>query len=229
MIKLQWEKLVGKIDSMTLRERVMVFATAALLLVSLIYALLLDPLLLTQKKFSMQLIQQQEKIKEIQSQLESLVQAKANDASSPLRDRIKQVQQQIKAGEIELKSRHDKLVPPEKMGDLLESMLSKNGRLQLVGLETLAVTPLIETSSAKPEGNAVTSKPAGPKSEVYKHGVKLTVRGSYADVLQYLEALEQLPMQMFWGSAKMTVVQFPSVEMTLTLYTLSLDTIWLQV
>jgi len=57
----------------------------------------------------------------------------------------------------------------------------------------------------------------------------MTVRGSYADLLQYLTALEKLPTQMFWGMAKMQVVQYPEAELTLTLYTLSLEKTWLQV
>ena len=229
MIRAHWETAVAKIDSMSLRERVMIFAAAAFLLVSLINAMFLDPLLAKQKKLSMQVIQQQEKMKEIQAQLASLAQAKKDDASSPLRDRIRQIQQQIREGELYLKSRRDKLVPPEKMGGLLEQVLSKNGRVQLVALETLAVTPLIEASAIKAEVGAVSGKQVGQDRQVYKHGVKITVRGSYADLLQYLTALEKLPTQMFWGSVKMSVVQYPSVELTLTLYTLSLDTIWLQV
>lgn len=229
MIKARWKTAVAKIDSMSLRERVMIFAAAAFLLVSLINAMFLDPLLAKQKKLSMQVIQQQEKMKEIQAQLASLAQAKKDDASSPLRDRIRQIQQQIREGELYLKSRRDKLVPPEKMGGLLEQVLSKNGRVQLVALETLAVTPLIEASAIKAEVGAVSGKQVGQDRQVYKHGVKITVRGSYADLLQYLTALEKLPTQMFWGSVKMSVVQYPSVELTLTLYTLSLDTIWLQV
>ena len=229
MIKARWKTAVAKIDSMSLRERVMIFAAAAFLLVSLINAMFLDPLLAKQKKLSMQVIQQQEKMKEIQAQLASLAQAKKDDASSPLRDRIRQIQQQIREGELYLKSRRDKLVPPEKMSGLLEQVLSKNGRVQLVALETLAVTPLIEASVIKAEVGAVSGKQVGQDRQVYKHGVKITVRGSYADLLQYLTALEKLPTQMFWGSVKMSVVQYPSVELTLTLYTLSLDTIWLQV
>lgn len=229
LFKGQQEKFVAKIDGMSLRERALIFAAAAFLLVSLINALFLDPLLAQQKKLSMQVIQQQEKMKEIQAQLEALVQAKKDDANSPLRDRMKQIQQQLREGEIYLKSRRDKLVPPERMGSLLEQVLSKNGHLQLVELETLPVTPLIEASAAKTEGGAVTVRPAGQERQVYKHGVKISVRGSYADLLQYLAALEKLPTQMFWGSAKMSAAQYPSVELTLTLYTLSLDTIWLQV
>lgn len=228
MIKAQWEKLVLKVDGMSLRERVLIFATAAFLLVSVINTFFLDPLLATQKKLSTQVVQQQEKMKEIQSQMEALMQAKKDDASSPLRERIKLIKQNIVEGEIYLKNRRDKLVPPEKMGDLLEQVLSKNARLQLIGLETLAATPLIEPLPAKAEVGA-SSKHGAQDRQVFKHGVMITVRGSYSDLLQYLTELERLPTQMFWGAIKMNVVQHPSAELTITLYTLSLDTIWLQV
>ncbi|MEI7841643.1 MAG: type II secretion system protein GspM [Gallionellaceae bacterium] len=229
MIKAQWEKLVLKVDGMSLRERGLIFAAAAFLLVSVINSFFLDPLLAKQKKLSIQVVQQQEKMKEIQSQMEALMQAKKDDASSPLRERIKLIKEQIVEGEIYLKNRRDKLVPPEKMGDLLEQVLSKNSRLQLVGLETLAATPLIEPLAAKVAVGAVATKHNAQDRQVFKHGVKITVRGSYSDLLQYLTELERLPSQMFWGSIKMNVVQHPSAELTITLYTLSLDTIWLQV
>ena len=55
------------------------------------------------------------------------------------------------------------------------------------------------------------------------------MRGGYADLTQYLQMLEKLPTQMFWGMADLNVVKYPQAELTLTLYTLSLDKTWLQV
>ncbi len=226
-LKLPWEKLAKKIDDLSLRERTIIFIAAAFLLVTLINAIFLDPLLAEQKRLSLQVVQQQEKMKEIQANLAALVQAKNNDAHSPVREQITKLQQQLNEGEAYLKDRRDKLVPPEKMGELLQNVLSKDGRLQMVALETLPATPLIEVSPAKQE--VATAKPAVPERQIYKHGVKITVRGSYADMLQYLAALEKLPTQMFWGAARMSVSRYPAVELTLTLYTLSLDSTWLKV
>jgi MSHA biogenesis protein MshJ len=164
------------------------------------------------------------------------MQAQKDDVNYPLRDHIRSVQKQIDEHELYLKGRRDKLVPPEKMGELLEQVLNKNERLQLIALETLPATPLIEPPAAKPDAGAVASAPVavpvkspGLDHQVYKHGVKITVRGSYADLMQYLTALEKLPTQMYWGAAKMNVTRYPTVELTLTLYTLSLDAIWLRV
>jgi MSHA biogenesis protein MshJ len=223
-MKAQIGKIVAKVDGISLRERALIFAAAAFLVVSLIDSLLLEPLLDKQRKLSAQVVQQQEKMKEAQAQIAALMQAKQADANSPQRERIRVLRQQIADGDAYLQDRRDKLVPPEKMAQLLEQVLNKNGRLQLVALNTLPVSLLIE-----PSGDAPVVQKTGLEKQIFKHGVKITVRGNYADLLQYLTALEKLPTQMYWGVAKMDVVQHPLVELTLTLYTLSLDKTWLQV
>ncbi len=223
MLKEQIDRIVAKVDGMSLRERTLIFVAAAALLASLIDSLFLEPLLQQQRRLSEQVVQQQEKMKEVQAQLAALLQAKQADVHSPLRERIHVLQQRIADGEAYLKDRRDKLVPPEKMAALLEQMLSRNSKLQLVSMNTLPPAPFLEQP---PAANGPT---AGQEGQVYKHGVQLTVRGGYADLLQYLTALEKLPTRMFWGMAKMNVVEYPAAELTLTLYTLSLDKTWLQV
>ena len=223
MMKERIAPIVAKIDGMSLRERALIFAALAFALVSLINMLFLDPLLAQQKQLSSQVVQQQEKMKEIQAQLGSLLDAKQADEHAPQRERIRQLREQIAQGDAFLKETQDKLVPPEKMADLLEQVLTKNSGLQLVALNTLPVSLFIE-----PNADAA-AKMTGTERQIYKHGVQMTVRGNYADLLQYLTALEKLPTQMFWGNARMNVVRYPNAELTLTLYTLSLDKTWLQV
>lgn len=220
----QLDRIVAKIDGMSLRERALIFAAIAFLLVSMVNALLFAPQLDKQKMLSAQVVQQQEKMKEVQAQIAALLQARQADANSPLRERIRILHQQIDDGNAYLKDRRDKLVPPEKMPQLLEQVLNKNDRLKLVALNTLPVSLLIEPSADAPAIPAT-----GAEGQIYKHGVTITVRGSYTDLLQYLTALEKLPTQMYWGAAEMGVVQYPVAELTLTLYTLSLDKTWLQV
>lgn len=72
-------------------------------------------------------------------------------------------------------------------------------------------------------------KPALPMSGLlYRHGVQVTVRGSYTDMIDYMAALERLPTQLFWGQAQLEVEDYPRAHVTLTLYTLSLDSKWLK-
>jgi MSHA biogenesis protein MshJ len=63
---------------------------------------------------------------------------------------------------------------------------------------------------------------------VYRHGVELTVRGSYLDMLSYLAALEAMPTQLFWGQVSMDATDHQDARMTLTVFTLSLDQKWMK-
>lgn len=223
MMQEKLAQFIAKIDGMSLRERALIFAATAFAVVSLINTFFLDPLLAQQKGLSSQVVQQQEKMKETQAQLASLLQAKQADEHAPQRERIRQLREQIAEGDAYLKATQDKLVPPEKMAALLEQVLAKNSSLQLVALNTLPVSLFIE-----PSGD-VAIKAVVQEKQIFKHGVQMTVRGNYADLMQYLATLEKMPTQMFWGMAKMSVVQYPNAELTVTLYTLSLDKTWLQV
>lgn len=223
----QLATLTAKVDALSLRERMLIFFAIAALLVSLADTFFLSPLLQQQKSVYAQLVQQQEKMKEVQAQQMALTQAQQAEVNSPQRQRIRELRERIEAGEAFLKDKRNKLVPPDEMAALLEQVLRRNAGLQLQAMETLPVTPFIEPVDGKNGDGEV--QQLAQEGQMFKHGVKITVRGSYADLTRYLTELERLPTRMFWGSAKMNVVQYPSVELTLTLYTLSLDKTWLQV
>jgi MSHA biogenesis protein MshJ len=194
--------------------------------ISLINTVLLEPLLAKQKAMAGQVVAQQEKMKELQAQMEALDQARRDDEKSPLRMRLAQLKEQLEEHDRYLQSRRDRLVEPDKMAALLEQVLSRNGRLQLVALKTLPASPLVEQPAE--QAGARAGKNAGQK-QIFKHGVQLTVRGSYQDFLNYLAALEKLPTQMFWGEVSLSVEQYPEAVLTVTLYTLSMDETWLSV
>jgi MSHA biogenesis protein MshJ len=235
-MKRYWERVRAAIDDMSLRERAMIFVAAAFVVIELMNVILLDPLLARQKMMSAQVVQQQEKMKELQAQMQNLLQARRDDEHSPLRNRLVQLKQQLQEQDGYLKSRRDRLIEPNKMADLLKQVLDKNGRLQLVELKTLPASLLIEkpqaadikaqaTAAHSPDGKSQT----GSQQQIYKHGVSITVRGGYLDLMRYVSALEKMPAQMFWGEASLNVEKYPDAMFTLTVYTLSLDKTWLAV
>lgn len=233
MMKQQWEIMSAKVDAMSARERVLVFGAIAALVVTLVNILLLEPLFMRHKALQVQVSQQQQQMSEVQSQIAALLQENSPNSNSPQRIQINQFKKEIDEGNAFLKSSRERLVQPEKMAEHLRQILNRNNRLQLVALQTLPVTPLLDVPDAKKAEQAgatpVTTTALAQEKQVFKHGVQLTLRGNYLDLLQYLSALEKLPQQMFWAKAKMSVVQYPNTELTLILYTLSLDKTWLQI
>ena len=222
--------VAGRIDALTLRERAMLFAGAAAAIVFLLYALFLNPLLARQKALRAELAQQQDSIAAIDRQIGQQMQAYALDPDAAARQRLAALGADAERLSASLRAMQKGLVAPERIAPLLETILKSNGKLQLVSLKTLPVSPV--SAAATPA--SVAAAPPGaapavaPEALLYRHGVELAVRGNYLDMVAYLEALEAMPTQLFWGRADLQVEQYPNARLTLTLYTLSLDRKWIK-
>lgn len=117
------------------------------------------------------------------------------------------------------------LIGPDRMVVLLEQMLPRQGGVRVVSLKTLPPQDTRQPLAAT--ATEAASAPAG--AALYRHGVELTVEGSYADLMSYLSALESLPgPRLLWGGVKLKVEKHPTVQLSLTVYTLSLDRAWLE-
>lgn len=239
-MKQYWQRMVLRIDVLSLRERAMIFAMAVVVLITLVFIVLLDPQFAKQKRLSEQIKQEQEKIAGIQAEIQQKVRLQAIDPDAAERMRLQALKQQSAKMQGAMLDVQKGLVSPDKMSELLESILKQNGKLQLVSLKTLPVAGLYEmVSESKSAGEktaAATPSPAKDKQEsqpaagfVYRHGVEIMVQGGYLDMMNYMAALEAMPWQLFWGRAKLSVDEYPRATLTLTLFTLSLDKAWLNI
>ena len=238
-MKQYWQRIVLRIDAMSLRERAMIFAMAAVILVTLVTTVLLDPQSAKQKQLAERTKQEQEKTAEIQAEIQQKVRAQAIDPDAANRTRLQALNQQSAQMQGAMRDVQKGLVPPDKMSELLESILKQNGRLRLVSLKTLPVTDLpewasIESKSTGEKTAAVTTPSTKQDSQpttgfVYRHGVEIMVEGGYLDMMSYMAALEAMPWQVYWGKAKLSVNEYPKATLTLTLFTLSLDKAWLNI
>lgn len=80
---------------------------------------------------------------------------------------------------------------------------------------------------AVPAGGAA-APAVKPRELLYRHGVEIVLEGSYLDMISYMQGLEALPVQLFWGGARLDAEHYPQARLTLTLYTLSLDEKWMK-
>ena len=232
-MKRRWMVLAARIDAYSQRERIMLFAATAAALIFIVHMLVIGPLLHQQEQLRQEIVQQQNNIAGIQTEIASKVEAAQADPDAPLRDRLLAVREENSRLTAELRAMQQGLVAPERMAPLLESILRANGRLKMVSVRTLAVESLSDIGNkhkdeSKAEAPAAVKPAVTGKDLLFRHGVELTVRGSYLDIVDYMTALESLPTQLFWGKAELAVEEYPSVRLTLTLYTLSLDEKWMK-
>lgn len=235
-------RLTERIDGLALRQRLLVFLAAALVMVALTHAVFLEPLLAGQKKLAREMAQSQSLLGSVDAQIAALGKASSIDPDAENKKRLAELRRKLAQADASLLELQQKLVTPDKMASLLQDMLRKNGRLQLIAMQSLPASALLEKADSAPGGESqgavagksgtAAAKPGKDERRgggLYKQGVQITLRGSYADLLQYLTMLENLPWQMYWGKASFKVERHPVATLTFTVYTLSTERAWLSV
>jgi MSHA biogenesis protein MshJ len=210
-----WRRTAAKFDALSVRERVMVSAAVMVALLALAYTLMIEPELKKQQRSAAAMLQKQSEVRALDAQVQGLLAARAQDPDRARRERLAQLAGQVKELESSINAEERRFTRPAQMRGVVEGVLGRARGVELVELKTLAVTTL----SAKESKDRV----------IYRHGLELTVAGSYLDLLAYLRALEALPTQLYWGALSIDASKYPRVLMKLTVYTLSLDRAWLNV
>jgi len=153
-----------------------------------------------------------------------------------LRGDIAQARQRVDTESAALRQYESTLVGSDRMVELLEQMLPRSGNVKVRELRSLGRTDLLAEPAAAAvtpaTGSASTPSslpPAAAGPALYRHGVELTLEGSWSDLVAYLEALEHMPRRVLWGGIGLKAEQYPRVVLTVRLYTLSLDRGWLEI
>jgi len=205
-----------RIDNASLRERVLLFLATALVLVFLVNVTLIKPLRDAQRRLSADIAQNERELRTIQGEVQRLAHARDAGPDAHNRERAGVLRAELAALDGQIADEQRRFTPPQRMRDVLEEMLAREKRLRLIDLKSLPVTDMSSTQGQ-----------AGRR--VFRHGVELTLAGSYLDLYAYLSALEGLQTQLYWGRAEMAVAEYPVATLKLTVYTLSFDQAWLVV
>lgn len=229
-IKQRVLQLAARMDALSLRERGMVFGATVAVLAFAGHTFVLAPQDAKQAALRTQIDQQHAAIAAIDGEITARVEGSRIDPDAQSRARLNTMQQEMGQLGSQLLALEHGLVPPERMGPLVDGILRANGRLKLVSMRTLPAEPLAAPGAAPAPATAAGAAPAAASDVplLYRHGVEVTVRGNYLDMVDYMSALDAMPTRMFWGRARLDVETYPSARLTLTLHTLSLDRQWMK-
>lgn len=207
-----------RIDMMSLRERVFVFAAAVVVILALVQTLLIDAGQLRKQLAQGRLQAADSALLQIEQQRRLLASQAGLDPDRLAREALAKQEARLAELNAELETRERSLVPPERMQQVLKDVVRGQDGIRIVGFKTLSPQPVSLTGAAE-------GAPAG----FYQHGFEVTVSGRYAELVAYLERLEALPWHLNWVEAALDAGARPDLSLTLTVHTLSLEEAWLRV
>lgn len=141
-MKSLWLKLSSRLDALSLRERVFVFAAVVAAVIYAANSLVLGPLAARQRALSAKVTEQQNTISDLARQIEEKVRLAQIDPDAAARKQLAVLVAEIEQRGNALQSMQRGLVTPDKIAPMLEGLLRANGKLRLVSLRTLPVTGL---------------------------------------------------------------------------------------
>lgn len=208
-MKHQWHLLREKFDNLTARERGLI----ALAVMALVLAIVIMPL--TSVMESNDKLQRQitsvTRDNDVANQQIGMYEARlAQDPNAEYRKRLDNLQLQLTAIEEKLES-HD-VVPSSAMPSLLNTMMASAQRVTVTGFESMPPKPLLSGEAADQH-----------KINLYSHGARLSVKGKYFDLLRFLQKVEALPDKVYWKRLDYQVKEYPTAELSLEFYTLSVN------
>ncbi len=106
------------------------------------------------------------------------------------------------------------------VGQVVSQMLRSNDKVSVVSLKLLppqALAGRAGSGRAAPAPPSGASSPSSAASQLYRHGVQVTVKGRYADIVEYMRSIERNP-RVFWSEAKFSVANYPESSITITIY-----------
>jgi len=214
-VKQKLEALRSRMDALTLRERVSVFATAIALLGTTWYLGFMQPLAQEAEILRGEIQTLSMRVDAVNRDLDAQMLQFAGSGVAT-RNRLALIQQRIDEVNETLGDYATELIDPTEMAHVLEGVLERQTSLRLVRMRNLGG----EVLSATGEENGAT---------LYKHGLEIEFEGSYLACLEYLKDLEALPWRLYWQLFELQSQDYPTNLIRIHVSTLSLDEEWIGV
>jgi MSHA biogenesis protein MshJ len=202
----QWQLQSARINTLRLRERVLLFLAVAAICIFVVHIVWWSPASLAFKELTEQFNKQSAELQSARDVIESV--------ATPT-DEIKALRSQIASVNIKLGAVNQTIMGGGPVGNQLSltqalfSLLHRHKGLTLLNKST--ITP--EVASENIAETVVAVLPAG----LTRQSIQLRVSGPYLELMRYLEALENALPYVRWGSMHLKSDKRPT-ELTLQLF-----------
>ena len=207
------EPLLATVESLSLRERLLVFVTGLMIVGSAWYLGLMQPLDQQATRNRSEIKSLRERIEMYNQNLEVEV-LQISSAGTGDRENLARIQGRLDEINERLGGYVAELIDPAQMSRVLQDLLKEQSTLRLVRVRNLSPEELSASADAL-------------NTTFYRHGLEIDFEGSYLACLEYLEEIEDLPWRFYWQLLDIEVLEYPRNRIRLEVSTLSPDVEWI--
>jgi MSHA biogenesis protein MshJ len=205
--------LLAVVDKMSMRERLLVFGAGMMLLGSVWYLGLMQPLTKQVTRNRTEIASLRERMKTTNQNLEVQV-LHISSTGTEDREKYERVQRRLDEINERLGGYAAELIDPAEMSRVLQGVLKEQSKLRLIRARNISHGAM----SASAEAETTT---------FYRHGLEIEFEGSYLACLEYLQEIEALPWRFYWQFLDIEVLEYPRNRIRLEVSTLSPDEEWI--
>jgi len=193
-----------RIDTLTLRERGLLFGAIVVVTYTLIIVTLIHPLERRERTIAQNLATAHTETARINHEFDTLLAPKTRARE---RVELKSLTAQVNTLKTRLAKLTAGLVPPHDMPALMRRVLAEVPGVTLVALVNHATVPIRRTPKSRPF--------------LYRHEMTIAVRGPYLALVRYLAVLSTTKRRVLWGQVTLTADHYPYSTLRFHIYTLS--------
>ncbi|MCW8332449.1 type II secretion system protein GspM [Vibrio paucivorans] len=205
-MKQAWHQLCEKFAALSEREKWLISLCGLVAVVLGVFTLLLEPAMQSVASQKQQIQAKKLEAQNLQRDILLLTAKLKKDPDQEVNTELKKLLSESQKLSKELSSAVEGLISPTQMSELLENVLAKSDKLHLVSLESLGAESISKNNSTN--------------VGYFVHPVRIELTGRYFDILEYLKALESLPLKYYWRSFQYQVEEYPQARLIMEVYTL---------
>jgi MSHA biogenesis protein MshJ len=228
----QWQEYSDNYLNLTPREQYLIILTGLVAIIFITFYLFIDANIVENRKSVQQIVQLRASNQTLQITNTEMQEALQRDPNEDTKNQIAQYEAKLAKVDEKLLTLTSDLISPVQMRYALLDLLKLEKNVSLLSFELLGAQPLLSNlsseSSTSPQNRSSDTSaalslennqlPAGVN--LYRHGFKIKLSGSYFDLQSYLSRLEQLSWKFFWQDFNFKLIEYPNSELEIQMYSL---------
>lgn len=223
----QWQEYCDNYLKLTIREQYLILLTGIVAIFFIVFYLFIDAEIIQNNRSSKEILRLQSSNQSSQLSIMEMQVALQEDPNEDTRNKIAKYEAKLLKIDEKLLTLTSDLISPVQMRYALLELLQFEKGVSLLSFELLGAQPLLaskplEKTTALSSNDKATTETVKTSVGVnlYRHGIKIKLSGSYFELQNYLTQLEKLSWKFFWQDFNFKLTEYPKNVLEIEMYSL---------